>query len=72
MGIPGNAKINEEGEFEVVPIAIVSSETEHDRNVDFTNSNKLIEIIFEICPSKKTFHSWSNSCSGQFRSKYVF
>ena len=72
VGIPGNSKIARESGLKVVPITIVSNEIQHDGNVGFTNNNKLIEMIFEICSSIKTFHFWANGCSGQFRSKYVF
>ena len=61
-----------ESGLKVVHIAIVSNETQHDRNVDFTTINKLIEMILEICSFIKTFHFQTNSCSGQYRSKYVF
>ena len=42
--------------LKVVRIAIVSNETQHDRNVDFTTINKLIEMILEICSFIKNFH----------------
>ena len=62
---------DKESQLKIVPIATALNETQHDRNVAFTN-NKLIEMILEICPSTKTFHFWSDGCSGQFRAKYVF
>lgn len=65
-------EIDEETNLTVVPIAIVSNETSHDRNVAFTNNNKLIKIVKEINPNISTFHFWSDGCAGQFRSRYVF
>ena len=56
----------------IVPIAVVSNETSHNRNVAFTNNNKLIPFVQEINPTVDTFHFWSDRCARQFRSKYVF
>lgn len=56
VGIPGKSKIDRESGLKVVHIAIVSNKTQHDRNVDFTTINKLIEMILEICSFIKTFH----------------
>ena len=53
-------------------MAIISNETSHDRNVAFTNNNKLIRIVREMAPTTDTFHFWSDGCAGQFRSCYVF
>ena len=56
----------------IVPAAVVSNETSHDRNVAFTNNNKLISFLQEINPAVDTFHFWSDGCARQFRSEYVF
>ena len=56
----------------IVPFAVVSNETSHNRNVAFTNNNKLIPFVQEINPAVDTFHFWSDGCARQFRSKYVF
>ena len=45
-------------------VAVVSNETSHNRNVAFTNSNKLISFVQEINPAV-------NGCAWQFSSKYV-
>ena len=48
----------------VIPMAIISNETSHDRNVAFTNNNKLICIVREMAPTIDTFHFWSDGCAG--------
>ena len=56
----------------IVPVAVVSNETSYNRNLAFTNNNKLISFAQEINPAVDTFHFWSDRCARQFRSKYVF
>ena len=56
----------------IVPFAVVSNETSHNRNVAFTNNSKLIPFVQEINPAVDTFHFWSDGCARQFRSTYVF
>ena len=53
-------------------MAIISNETIHNRNVAFTNNNKLICIVREMALTIDTFHFWSDGCTGQFRSCYAF
>ena len=49
----------------IVPVAMVSNETSHNRNVAFIN-NKPIFFAQEINPVFDTFHFWSNGCVRQF------
>ena len=53
----------------IVPVAMVSNETSHNRNLAFTNNNKLISFVQEINPANDIFHFWSDGCARQFRSK---
>ena len=69
LGIDGKSDPND---LTVISMAIISNETSHDRNVAFTNNNKLIRIVREMAPTIDTFHFWSDGCAGQFRSRYVF
>ena len=56
----------------MIPMALISNETSHNRTVAFTNNNKLIHIIREMAPTIDTFHIWSDGYTGQFRPCYVF
>ena len=69
LGIDGKSDPND---LTVIPMAIISNETSHDRNVAFTNNNKLIFIVREMALTIDTFRFWSDGCAGQFRSPYVF
>ena len=69
LGIDGKSDSNE---LTMLPMAIISNETSHDRNVAFTNNNKLICIVREMALTIDTFRFWSDGCAGQFRSPYVF
>ena len=69
LGIDGKSDSNE---LTMLPMAIISNEASHDRNVAFTNNNKLICIVREMALTIDTFHFWSDGCAGQFRSPYVF
>ena len=40
-----NDKLDEESNLEKLPVAIISNETSHDRNVAFTNNNWLISMV---------------------------
>ena len=68
----GKAKFDKEFGLNVIPIVIISNETTHDRDVAFTNNQKLISIVQDISPDITNFHFWSDGCAGQFRSRYVF
>ena len=67
-----SSNINHDSCLLIVSVTVVSNETSPNRNVGFTNNNKLISIVQKINPAVNTFHFWSNGCAGQFRSKYVF
>ena len=69
LGIDGKSDPND---LTLITMAIIFNETSHDRNVAFTNNNKLIRIVREMVPTIDTFHFWSDGCAGQFRSLYVF
>ena len=68
----GKAKFDKEFGINVIPIVIISNEATHDRDVVFTNNQKLIIIVQDISPDITNFHFWSDGCAGQFRSSYVF
>ena len=65
----GKAKFDKEFGLNVIPIVIISNETTHDRDVAFTNNQKLISIVQDISPDITNFHFWSDGCAGQFRSR---
>ena len=67
-----SSNINHDSCLLIVSVTVVSNETSPNRNVAFTNNNKLISFVQKINPAVNTFHFWSNGCAGQFRSKYVF
>ena len=67
-----NGKLDEKSNLVKLPVAIISNETSHDRNVAFTNNNQLIRMVKDLAPSISTFHFWSDGCAGQFRSQFVF
>ena len=60
-----SSKIDHDFCLVIVPVAVVSNETSHDRNEAFTNNNKLITFVQEINPAVDTFHFWSDGCAGQ-------
>ena len=66
-----NWKIDEEENLLQLPVVTVSNEISHDRDVDFSNNNILIDMTKKLEPSINTFHFWSDVCAGQFCSKYV-
>ena len=70
--ITGKVKFDNESSLQVIPIAIISNETNHDRDVAFTNNQKLISIVQELSPEICNFHFWSDGCAAQFRSRFVF
>ena len=63
-----NSVIDEESNLVKFPVAIISNETKHDRNVAFSNNSKLIKMVKDMAPNISTFHFWSDGCAGQFRS----
>ena len=44
------------------PVAIVSNEANHDRNVAFSCNQLLIKSIQEVKPALKTLYIWSDGC----------
>ena len=65
-------KSSDDPEVKEISVVIISNETQHERNIAFTCNQKLIEFIRAHFPAVDTIYFWSDGCSGQFRSKYVF
>ena len=61
-----------DGELEPYSMAIVSNESNHDRNVSFTTNQIIIDNLRERNPELKSVYFWSDGCARQFRSKFVF
>ena len=56
----------------VLPLVVVSNQTIHERNIAFACNNKVIKIMQRYMPSLKRVYIWSDGCSSQFRSQFVF
>ena len=67
-----NLEINKDTGLHTLPIVVVSNQTTHERNVAFACNNKVIQIIQQYVPSLNRVFFWSDGCSSQFRSQYVF
>ena len=63
---------DEESNLMKIPVIIISNKIKHDRNVAFSNNNKLIRMVKDMAPNISTFHFWSDDCAGQFWSQFVF
>ena len=67
-----NSNIDQDIGLEVFPVAIVSNQTLHERNIAFSCNNMLLEFVKSFLPGVKKVHFWSDGCCNQFRSQYVF
>ena len=67
--VPCEADNNKIG-LNTIPIAIISNKTIHERIIAFHCNQKLLEIVHNYVPYEVYF--WSDGCSSQFRSQYVF
>ena len=66
------SEIDKDCNLKVLPVVIVSNETLHERNIAFSCNTKLLGIIGSFLPNLQKVYFWSDGCTGQFRSKYVF
>ena len=56
----------------VIPVVIVSNQTVHERNIALSCNVLLIDFIKNHFPSFEKVHFWTDGCSSQFRSQYIF
>ena len=66
------SNIDKDTGLTVIPVVIVSNQTVHERNTAFSCNVLLIDFIKNHFPSVEKVHFWSDGCSSQFRSQYVF
>ena len=67
-----NAKIDNDSGLQFLSAVVVSNETKHECEIAYTCNLKLIEFIKNYIPHLKRVYFWSDGCSGQFRSRFVF
>lgn len=71
----GYFRPSEDAELEKVPMTIVSEANDHSRINAFTCTSKVIDCVEERLPllnTLKQVYLWSDGCSAQFRSRFVF
>ena len=66
------ATIDKDTDLQVLPVVIVSNKTTHEINIAFTCNQMLLEFMIGLFPGVKKVHFWSDGCSSQFRSQYIF
>ena len=64
---------DEESGLKLIPIAIISNEVTHDRNIAFHCNEKVIQMVQnKLNQVINTVCIWSDGSASQFRSQYVF
>ena len=68
---PG-AKRQPDCDLYMLPVVMVSNETQYERNIAYSCNIKLLNFILEQLPNINRIFFWSDGFTSQFRSRYVF
>ena len=68
---PG-AKRQPDCDLYMLPVVMVSNETQYERNIAYSCNIKLLNFILEKLPNINQIFFWSDGLASQFRSRYVF
>ena len=64
---------DKESGLKLIPIAIISNEVTHAQNITYHCNQKVIQMVQnKLNQVVNTVYIWSDGCSSQFRSQYVF
>lgn len=65
-------RIDEDTNLYILPIVVISNQTNYERNIVFACNKKVIDTIKRYLPQLNRVYFWSDGCASQFRSHFVF